>query len=141
MFNRNFRLFIQFLNENQVRYLVVGSYAATLHGFPRRLKNLEIWVEASPGNARRMAAVIEKLGLVSLSLEESDFQLEDRIIQIDFSPKCRAILNTLNEIEFGACFEKRVQKKADEMTVDVIPLEHLRINKSNLWVVTGLGRR
>lgn len=35
MLNQDFREFIASLNDNAVRYLVVGGYAVTLHGHPR----------------------------------------------------------------------------------------------------------
>jgi hypothetical protein len=33
--NQDFKEFIQSLNDNRVRYLVVGGYAVALHGHPR----------------------------------------------------------------------------------------------------------
>lgn len=38
--NRDFREFIQSLNENNVRYLVVGGYAVAFHGYPRYTKEV-----------------------------------------------------------------------------------------------------
>jgi hypothetical protein len=38
--NRVFKEFIQSLNDNQVRYLVVGGYAVALHGYPRYTKDI-----------------------------------------------------------------------------------------------------
>jgi hypothetical protein len=35
MLNPDLKEFIQSLNDNQVRYLVVGGYAVALHGYPR----------------------------------------------------------------------------------------------------------
>jgi len=35
MLNRDFREFIELLNEHNVRYLVVGGYAVAFHGYPR----------------------------------------------------------------------------------------------------------
>jgi hypothetical protein len=140
MLNRDYVAFIQSLNDNRVRYLVVGGYAAILHGYPRRPKNLDIWIEASPENARRMMEAIAQLGKSPLGFTEADFKTKDQIIQIEFSTGRRAIINTLNGIEFGACFETRIQKKSGPILVEVIALEHLRIDKSNLWTVTGLGR-
>lgn len=140
MLNRDFQTFIQSLNDHQVHYLVVGGYAATIHGFPRRPKNLEVWIEASPENARRIIEALEQSGVSSYGFTQMEFTTEDRIIIAPFSPERRVVINTLNEIEFGACFETRVQKIVDNITVEIISLEHLRINKSNLWTVTGLGR-
>ncbi len=44
MFNQDFKEFLQSLNDNGVRYLVVGGYAVTLHGYPRYTKDIDIWV-------------------------------------------------------------------------------------------------
>ncbi len=140
MLNQDFKEFIHSLNDNQVRYLVVGGYAAVLHGYPRHPKCLDIWIEASAENASRIAKSLEQFGLASLEFSEIDFKTEDQIIQVVFSPGRRAVINTLNSVEFGACFEKRAQKKIDAIPVDIIALEHLRIDKANLWTVTGIGR-
>jgi hypothetical protein len=40
--NQDFKEFIQSLNDNQVRYLVVGGYAVALHGYPRYTKDINM---------------------------------------------------------------------------------------------------
>ncbi|RJP47883.1 MAG: hypothetical protein C4548_00120 [Desulfobacteraceae bacterium] len=35
LLNQDFKEFIELLNDNRVRYLVVGGYAVALHGHPR----------------------------------------------------------------------------------------------------------
>ncbi len=39
MLDQDFKEFIQFLNDNHVRYLIVGSYAVAIHGHPRYTKD------------------------------------------------------------------------------------------------------
>lgn len=51
MLNQDFKEFIQFLNDNHVRYLIVGGYAVAIHGHPRYTKDIDIWIEMSPENA------------------------------------------------------------------------------------------
>lgn len=41
MLNHDFREFIQSINDNQVRYLIVGGYAVALHGYPHYTKNIK----------------------------------------------------------------------------------------------------
>jgi len=48
MLNRDFKEFIESLNESDVRYLVVGGYAVAFHGHPRYTKDLDVWIELSP---------------------------------------------------------------------------------------------
>ncbi len=47
MISRDFRDFIELLQANRVRYLVVGGYAVAVHGYPRYTKGLDIWIERS----------------------------------------------------------------------------------------------
>jgi hypothetical protein len=53
--NQDFKEFIQYLNENNVQYLVIGGYAVAVHGHPRYTKDLDIWVENSKINAQDLA--------------------------------------------------------------------------------------
>jgi DNA polymerase II small subunit/DNA polymerase delta subunit B len=48
MFNQDFKEFIESLNANHVRYLIVGGYAVALHGYPRYTKDLEIRLSPKP---------------------------------------------------------------------------------------------
>ncbi|MDV3000002.1 MAG: hypothetical protein N5P05_001608 [Chroococcopsis gigantea SAG 12.99] len=54
MLNQDFKEFIQFLNVNEVRYLVVGGYAVAVHGHPRYTKDIDIWLEISLDNANKL---------------------------------------------------------------------------------------
>ena len=56
---RDFRDFIDLLNEKQVRYLVIGGYAVAFHGYPRVTGDLDIFIEMSETNASAMLEVLE----------------------------------------------------------------------------------
>ena len=51
MINRDFKEFIELLNKNNVKYLVVGGYALAFHGYPRYTKDIDIWVWIEKENA------------------------------------------------------------------------------------------
>src|SRR5205085_10563797 len=53
------------LNDNDVRYLVVGGYAVALHGYPRYTKDIAIWVESSQDNAVKLLKALEEFGFGS----------------------------------------------------------------------------
>lgn len=44
MINKDFKEFIELLNKNNVKYLVVGGYALAFHGYPRYTKDIDFWV-------------------------------------------------------------------------------------------------
>ncbi|HEY4720300.1 MAG TPA: hypothetical protein VII92_00520, partial [Anaerolineae bacterium] len=73
MLNQDFKEFIQSLNDNQVRYLVVGGYAVALHGYPRYTKDIDIWVELAAANAANIVRALDQFGFSSLGLQAADF--------------------------------------------------------------------
>jgi hypothetical protein len=127
--NQDFKEFIQSLNDNQVRYLVVGGYAVALHGYPRYTKDMDIWVDATLANAQRMVKALEQFGFGSLGLKEADFLVEDQIIQLGYAPNRIDLISTLPGVEFGGSYEKRVEVEVEGVTVNFIDLENLRKNK------------
>jgi hypothetical protein len=80
--NPDFREFIESLNSNGVRYLVIGGYAVAFHAHPRYTKVLDIWLEGSLENANRMVMALQSFGFGSLGLGPSDFTEPDQIIQL-----------------------------------------------------------
>jgi len=129
MLNQDFKEFIQSLNDNQVRYLVVGGYAVAFHGNPRYTKDLDIWIALSPDNASHIVEALNLFGLKSLGLTATDFLEPDTIIQLGYPPNRIDLLTTLSGVDFDSCYTARVQVEIDDTSVNFIDLENLLINK------------
>jgi hypothetical protein len=50
IFNQDFRYFISALNQEEVRYILVGGYSVILHGYSRTTGDMDLWVERSSEN-------------------------------------------------------------------------------------------
>ena len=129
MFSQDFKEFIESLNANQVRYLVVGGYAVALHGHPRYTKDLDIWVECNNQNAQALIRALSQFGMGSLGLSERDFLVPEQVVQIGYPPNRIDILVSISGVEFSECFPKRVEVFLDDVMVNFIDLEHLKLNK------------
>jgi len=86
MFNQDFKEFIESLNANHVRYLIVGGYAVALYGHPRYTKDLDVWVECSRENAQALIRGLVQFGMGSLGLSEEDFLIPDQVVQLGYPP-------------------------------------------------------
>ena len=86
MLDQDFKEFIESLNANEVRYLVVGGYAVAFHGYPRYTKNIDIWIELEPANAKRVIAALKQFGFGMLDLTSDDFLVPNQIIQFGYPP-------------------------------------------------------
>jgi len=127
--NQDFKEFIQSLNDNHVRYLVIGGYAVALHGYPRYTKDIDIWIEMTSDNAENMVKALEQFGFASLGLRAADFLAPDQIIQLGYPPNRIDLITTPPSLEFKSCYTARVQVEMDGVTIDFIDLENLKKNK------------
>lgn len=129
MLNQDFREFIQSLNDNQVRYLVVGGYAVALHGYPRYTKDIDIWVELAPANASRIIRALEQFGFGSLGLKAQDFLEADTIIELGYPPRRIDLLTTLPGVDFDQAFASKMVVDMDGLMINFIDMENLIKNK------------
>ncbi|MBI5822586.1 MAG: hypothetical protein HZB18_01050 [Chloroflexi bacterium] len=129
MLNQDFKEFIQSLNDNGVRYLVVGGYAVALHGYPRYTKDIDIWVEMTAENASKIMKALDQFGFGSLGVKEADFTVSDQMLQLGYPPERIDILTTLPGVEFSECYPSRTIVELNGVSVNFIDLENLKKNK------------
>ena len=129
MLSQDFREFIQLLNDHEVRYLVIGGYAVALHGHPRYTKDLDIWVEMEPSNARRLTDALTAFGFGSVGLNPEDFLTPDQVIQLGYPPNRIDLVTTPDGVDFVTCYQSKIEVEIDNIKIDFIDLENLKINK------------
>jgi len=99
--------FIALCNKYEVRYLVIGGYAVSVHGYPRSTKDMDVCIEMSKENAEKMIRVINDFGFGSLNLTESDFLNNNFITQLGYEPLRIDILNDLDGVSFQEGWDNR----------------------------------
>jgi hypothetical protein len=60
--NADFLDLLTALSAADARFLVVGGYAVGVHGRPRATKDLDVWIEASADNARKVMQALRDFG-------------------------------------------------------------------------------
>lgn len=129
MLNQDFKEFIASLNDNRVRYLVVGGYAVAFHGHPRYTKDIDIWLQCSAQNAECVLQALRQFGFGSLDIEKQDFLTPDIIVQLGYPPRRIDLLTSLPGVDFEECYAQRVQATVDGIDVSFIDVENLKKNK------------
>ncbi len=127
--DRDFKEFIQLLNKNRVKYLIVGGYAVALHGHPRYTKDLDIWIYIEKNNAEKLINALHEFGFASLDIKSSDFLVNENVIQLGSPPNRIDLLTSVDGVEFNSCYESKIQVKIEDIIVDFINLEDLKRNK------------
>ncbi len=127
--NKDFKEFIQLLNENNVKYLVVGGYAVGFHGYPRYTKDLDVWLLVSDKNAENVMKALKQFGFGHVGLNKADFLKYDEFVQLGYPPNRIDLVTSCDGVEFNECYKSKIEVKVDEMKINFIDLENLRKNK------------
>lgn len=108
---QRFERVVTIANANKVRYLVVGGYAVAAHGHPRYTEDLDVWIDRTPTNAKKLIKALEQFGFSSLGLEEKDFLKPDQIIQLGVPPARVEIFAALKGVDFKKCYPLRLEAR------------------------------
>ncbi|NER06795.1 MAG: hypothetical protein F6K17_31565 [Okeania sp. SIO3C4] len=127
--NNDFREFIELLNSNSVKYLVVGGYAVTVHGYPRYTSDIDFWLWIDQSNAEKIIKTLNEFGFGSLGIELKDFLSPEKVIQLGYPPSRIDLLTSVSGLDFEDCYPKRAKIELDGLAVDFIDIESLKKNK------------
>ena len=123
--NQDFYDLLQFLNAEHVEYLVVGGYAVMVYSEPRYTKDLDIWINPDPDNAKAVWRALAAFGapLENVSLE--DFSDPEMIYQIGIAPNRIDILMDVLGVDFPSAWQRRKTMHYGETPMHLIGEEDL----------------
>jgi len=128
--NEDFLELLSELNAAEARFLVVGAYAVGVHGHPRATKDLDVWIEATPDNAARVLAALQRFGAPLGDLREEDFSVPGTGFKMGIPPRRIDILTQVSGVAFPEAWPRRVEAEFSEsVRCGVIGFHDLLANK------------
>lgn len=100
---------IDALRAHGVRFLIVGGYAVGVHGHPRATKDLDVWVEVTAENARRLIAALRDFGAPLHGLSAQDFEREGTGMQIGVPPGRIDVITQVSGLSFADAWPHRLE--------------------------------
>ena len=125
----DFKEFLKLLKEHDVRYLLIGGYAVSYHGYIRTTGDMDIWIAIHPDNAQKIVTVLKKFGFDHPDLSAELFLHENKIIRMGVPPVRLEITTSVSGVEFDECYRARIIDELDGVEVNLIDLENLKKNK------------
>jgi hypothetical protein len=118
--NHDFRDILQCLNEAGAKYLIVGAYAVIYHSEPRYTKDLDIWAEPTPDNAKKVWNALVKFGAPLADLTLADLSNPDIVFQMGVEPNRIDIILDVEGLRFAEAWENRFVSQYEDQTVFVL---------------------
>ena len=81
---KDYEEFLELLNKHNVRYCVIDAFAVAFHARPRYTKDIDIFVEPTTDNAKKLLIALDEFGFGSLNLAVNDFTTRGNIIQLGY---------------------------------------------------------
>lgn len=130
--NPDFVAMLRELSAADARFLVVGAYALAHHARPRATGDLDLWIEATPENARRVHRALRAFGTPVTDLSEADLTQPELVYQIGIVPRRIDILTSLTGLTFEEAWNSRVAGRLGAAECFFIGRDALVRNKRTL---------
>lgn len=127
--HKDLREFLELLNLNNVRYLVVGGYAVSFHGYPRYTGDLDIFAEVTQANAQLIVKTFKDFGFDTANLRVGPFLYPKNIVEIGREPVKIQISTYISGVTFEECYPRRYEVVVQGIKIPFIGFDDLIKNK------------
>lgn len=126
---QDFEELLGFLEENEVKYLIVGGYAVAFHGYPRFTKDLDIFYKNTIENIARLRKALLDFGFTPADIPVEIFSVEGTILTFGIEPVRVDLINEIDGVAFDSAYDNRVKSRYGRFEVAFIGREDLLRNK------------
>jgi|WetSurMetagenome_2_1015567.scaffolds.fasta_scaffold671642_1 hypothetical protein len=123
----DFKEFIDFLNANSVRYLLVGGWAVGLHGYPRATKDIDFLIAVDQKNLQKLKKALYEFHAPTIDMEH--FKKPGNFFRMGRAPVQIDIITEAAGIDIKECYRRRMTINVEGTEILVISREDLIKNK------------
>ena len=126
---KDLREFVALLNAARVKYVIVGGYAVAFHGRPRFTGDIDIFIERSVDNGKKVVSVLNSFGFAELKVTAEDLCRDDLVLQLGFPPNRIDVMTSIDGVSFEQSWATRAEATVAEVPMHFISRELLIQNK------------
>ncbi len=128
MASEDIKDFLTALSAAGAEFLVVGAHALASHGYVRATADLDVFVRASPENARKVELAIREFAAASLEyfgVSAADLSVEGVGFFMGVEPDRLDVITDLAGVRFDHAWRGRIESAIEGVPVAVIGFEDL----------------
>ena len=127
VFNDDFRDFIKCFNNNNVRYILVGGLSVILHGYSRSTGDMDIWVDRTADNYKRIKIAFFEFGMPMFDMTEESFltNYEHDVFTFGRPPSSIDVMVEVKGMNFDECYSNAVFFEDDSLKIRTIHYNNL----------------
>ena len=127
--NDDWNEFLRVLTSTGTRYLLIGGHALAVHAQPRFTEDLDVFVQPSLANAKRLHSALVEFGFGSVIPEAAELAKPGLVWMLGRKPRRIDILTGISGVTFAQAQRDSVTVTVVDTRVPVIGREALIRNK------------
>ena len=127
IFHDDFRDFVTTLNNQQVKYLLVGGYSVVLHGYARNTGDIDIWVNPTIDNYKKLVNSFHEFGMPVFDMTEKNFLYNERFDVFTFGrpPVSIDIMKKVKGLDFEIAYQNSIIVETDGFHIRMVDYRDL----------------
>lgn len=128
IFNEDFQDFLRSLNKHNVEYVLIGGYAVIIHGYNRTTGGLDIFVNPSSDNYKKLKGAFGSFEMSMFNMTLSNFldTEQHEVFSFGRSPVLIDIMTVAKGLSFDECYDQSELRLVDNIETRVIHLKTLK---------------
>lgn len=123
----DFRDFLNSLNKNGVKYLLLGGWAVGIYGHPRATGDMDVLIAIDEANLDKLLRALYEFG--APAVEKDHFKEKGNVFRMGRSPIKIDVINKASGIDIEDCYSRRNVVHIDGIDISLISKEDLIKNK------------
>jgi hypothetical protein len=127
---KDYKDMLQLFNKYSVKYLVVGAYAMGNYGYSRHTLDIDLWIEKSVENAKKIQKVFNDFP-VPYEITVDELNTKNMVLQIGIEPMRIDILTDIDGVDFSEAWQNKSNNSLFGEEIHFISLHDLIKNKTS----------
>jgi predicted nucleotidyltransferase len=127
IFNSDFQDFLKALNNNNVEYILLGGYAVLIYGYSRNTGDMDIWVNCTEENYKRLEGAFAEFGMPMFDMTKESF-LSNNVMDVfkfGVPPVSIDILTAAKGLVFEEAYKNIEIRDIEGLSVKLIHINDL----------------
>ena len=138
--HRDWTEFLSLPIGRRVRFVLVGGHAVAGHGEPRLTEDLDVFVEPTLANARRLRSALADFGYGSVAPPATELARADRVFMLGRKPWRIDVLTGIDGVTFREAWATRVEAQFEVAPLFVIGRDALLRNQPRAAIGRAFAR-
>jgi len=127
IFRDDFRDFVKALNDQEVKYILVGGMAVIVHGHARVTGDMDIWVQCTEENYRKLVKAFDQFYMPVFDMTLTKFLdiKECDVFSFGRNPVGIDIMTAVKGLDFEEAYQLSTIFADDDLQVRLVHINHL----------------